>query len=267
VDWNFPLGAGTVAPTMSPAKFSFNIATADCTNDYVVYALNVDGADAQPNIVRLNNLYAGAAGLCGSSPTLKSAYQVNTRDVTGLFKLNGQMLTSPVLSLDGTKIAFIETVTSSTLVCPGLTLPSACSIFHVLTWGTSGNNGSYDSTNGVYTAVVPAGGNPTNNATITRLTYSAAATTYSSPWVDYDSGDHAYFGDDSGKLYRTTCTFRCASGVSPQISADWPVTVAGAGVKLSPPVHDSGTNKIFVGDQSGHLSRHRLHDYKCQRRE
>ena len=116
----------------------------------------------------------------------------------------------------------------------------------MLTWGTSGSNGSYDSTNGVYTAVAPAGGNPTNNATITRLTYSAAATTYSSPWVDYDSGDHAYFGDDNGKLYRSTCTFRCASGVSPQISGDWPVTVAGAGVKLSPPVHDSSTNKIFV---------------------
>jgi hypothetical protein len=253
VDWNFPLGAGTVAPTMSPAKFSFNIATADCTNDYVVYALNVAASDTQPNIVRLNNIYAGAGGLCGSTPSLKSAYQVNTRDVSGLLKLNGRMLTSPVLSLDGSKVAFIETVTSPTLVCPGLTLPSTCSIFHVLTWGTSGSNGSYDSTNGVYTAVLPAGGNPTNNATITKLTYSAAATTYSSPWVDYDSGDHAYFGDDNGKLYRTTCTFRCASGVSPQISADWPVTVAGAGVKLSPAVHDSGTNKIFVGGSNGKL--------------
>ena len=127
-DWNFPLGAGTVAPIMSPAKFSFNTATADCTNDYVVYALNVAGSDTQPNIVRLNSIYAGPGGLCGSSPTLKSAYQVNTRDVTGLLKLNGQMLTSPILSLDGTKIAFIETVTSSTLACPGLTLPSTCSI-------------------------------------------------------------------------------------------------------------------------------------------
>jgi len=50
VDWNFPLGAGTVAPIMSPAKFSFNTATTDCTNDYVVYALNVAGSDTQPNM-------------------------------------------------------------------------------------------------------------------------------------------------------------------------------------------------------------------------
>jgi len=41
--------------------------------------------------------------------------------------------------------------------------------------------------------------------------------------------------------------------VSPQISGDWPVTVAGAGVKLSPPVHDSSTNKIFVGGSNGKL--------------
>jgi hypothetical protein len=253
VDWNFPLAAGTVALNMSPAKFSFNINTADCTNDYVTYLLNVAGSDTQPNVVRLNNIYAGAGGLCGANPTLESAYQVNTLDLTGLLKLNGKMLTSPTMSLDGTKIAFIETVTGSTLICPGLITPSTCSIFHVLSWGTSGNNGSYDKTAGAYTAVRPGGGVPANNAAITTLTYSAATTTYSSPWVDYDSGDHAYFGDDKGRLYRTTCTFHCAAGVSPQISAGWPITVAGAGIKLSAAVHDSSTNKIFVGGSDGKL--------------
>jgi hypothetical protein len=238
---------------MSPAKFSFNTATADCTNDYVVYALNVAGSDTQPNIVRLNSIYAGPGGLCGSSPTLKSAYQVNTRDVTGLLKLNGQMLTSPILSLDGTKIAFIETVTSSTLACPGLTLPNTCSISFMCSPGE--HQEATDPTTAP-TVCTPQWRPQAATRRITppsRLTYSAAATTYSSPWVDYDSGDHAYFGDDNGKLYRSTCTFRCASGVSPQISGDWPVTVAGAGVKLSPPVHDSSTNKIFVGGSNGKL--------------
>ena len=250
VDWNFPLGAGTVAPNMSPAKFSFNINTADCANDYVTYVLNVAGSNTQPNIVRLNNIYAGTGGVCRTSPTLESAYQVNTLDLTGLLRLNGQMLT---MSQDGTKIAFIETVTASTLICPGRATPSTCSIFHVLSWGTLGNNGSYNDATGVYNAVSPGGGTPANNATITTLTYSAATTTYSSPWVDYDSGDHAYFGDDNGRIYRTTCTFQCASGVSPQISAGWPIAVAGAGIKLSGAVHDSSTNKIFVGGSDGKL--------------
>jgi hypothetical protein len=253
VDWNFPLGAGTVARNMSPAKFSFDINTADCANDYVTYLLNIAGSNTQPNIVRMNNIYAGTGGLCGTSPTLESAYQVNTLDLTGLLRLNGQMLTSPSMSLDGTKIAFIETVTSSALICPGLAIPSTCSIFHVLTWGTSGNNGSYDNTTGAYTAVPPGGGAPANNATINTLTYSSATNTYSSPWVDYDSGDHAYFGDDNGRIYRTTCTFQCANGVSPQISAGWPIAVASAGVKLSGAVHDSSTNKIFAGGSDGKL--------------
>ncbi len=46
-DWNFALGAGRVAPTMSPAKFNFvvnsTVTAANCTTDYVVYALDVPG--------------------------------------------------------------------------------------------------------------------------------------------------------------------------------------------------------------------------------
>ena len=46
-DWAVSLGAGTVAQGMSPAKFSFDInAAPDCTNDFVVYGLNVAGSAA-----------------------------------------------------------------------------------------------------------------------------------------------------------------------------------------------------------------------------
>src|SRR6476469_4325768 len=61
VDWNAPLGIGTLAPNMSPAKYTFDInATPSCSADYVVYALNVQGSATQPNLVAFNNLYAGA---------------------------------------------------------------------------------------------------------------------------------------------------------------------------------------------------------------
>jgi hypothetical protein len=227
VDWSFPLGNGTVPLHAYPAKYSFDTtsAQASCTNDYIVYGLAVGGTSSQPNLVRLNNIYAGTGGLCGSVPTLESAYNVTT--VSG-----GIVETSPALSYDGTEVAFIES-------------GSGASVFHVLTWGTTGNNGTF--TSNLYTAVAPGGG--VNNASMTSLSYSSSSTTYSSPYIDY-LGDRAFFGDDNGNIYVTTCVFRCVS--APAIATGWPVTVA-AGVKMSPPVWDSTSNKIFVGGSNGKL--------------
>lgn len=253
VDWNFPLGAGTVPFSMFPAKFSFDagsgtLTSANCTSDYLVYALNVAGSSSQPNLVRFDNIYAGTGGLCGANPTALSAYTINTLNAAGTTPLGGVLRTSPALSLNGAKVAFIETVTGNTLTCPGLGSNSTCSIFHVLTWGTTGNNGSFDTPNNVYNATAPGG---LNNATITTLVYSAGTNTNSSPWIDYRPGsDHAYFGDDTGKLYRTTCVFFCAT--APAIDTGFPVTVA-AGVRLGPPVLDATSNKIFVGGSDGNL--------------
>ena len=47
---------------MFPAKYSFDInATPSCTNDYVVFGLNVAGATpGQANLVGVTNLYSGS---------------------------------------------------------------------------------------------------------------------------------------------------------------------------------------------------------------
>ena len=255
VDWSFPLGGGTVPASMYPAKYSFDassttLTAANCTSDYLVYALNILGSSSQPNLVRFNNIYAGTGGLCGANPTVLSAYNINTLDQTGLILLNGVLKTSPALSLDGTKVAFIETVTSAANRCPGLPSPGSCSIFHVLTFGTTGTNGSWDSTNHVYNAVTPGG---TNNASITTLAYSGTTNTFSSPWIDYrpgPTGDHAYFGNDNGQLYRTNCVFYCAT--PPVTDTGWPILLA-TNIKLGPPVYDSVSNKVFVGGSNGIL--------------
>lgn len=115
VDWSVSLGTGSIAANMFPAKFSFNInAAPDCTNDFAVYALNVAPSATQANIVALNNLYsgvAGGAGICGpGSATVNWAYRVS----------NQALATSPVLSLNGQKVAFVEN--------------SNPAVFHVLTW-------------------------------------------------------------------------------------------------------------------------------------
>ena len=165
-DWNVALGTGKVAFGMSPVKYSLDAnAPPDCINDYAAFGLNVAGlTGGQANFVGLNNLYSGPGGLCGSgSPTVLFAY--NTTTTAG-----GAVITSPVLSLDGTKIAFVESATGA-------------AVFHVLTWSSGPGNGT-SPTN----SADPGVG---NSASMTSLTYASITNTRSSPWVDYNA-DVAY---------------------------------------------------------------------------
>jgi hypothetical protein len=213
-DWNVSLVRGHIAADMYPAKFSFDPGAApSCANDYVVFGLNVAGATGgQANLVAFNNLYSGTGGMCGAAPTVLFAYNVTT--VKG-----GKVLLSPVISLDGTKIAFVESVGTST-------------IFHVLTW-TPGQG------------TIAKAAAPT---TMTSLTVSSTATsTTSSPWIDY-STDTAYMGVDGGVMYKVSGVFNG----TPALAAPFPVTVSG-GHHLSPPVLDNRLNVLMVGSANGNL--------------
>jgi len=78
------------------------------------------GDRGNANLVAFNNLYVndGGTGTCsGTAPNVLFAYNITTAP-------GGRIDTSPVLSLDGTQIAFVESVPGS----PGF------AIFHVLTW-------------------------------------------------------------------------------------------------------------------------------------
>ncbi len=214
-DWSVSFVRGRVADNMYPAKFSFDPgAPPDCTNDYVVFGLNVVGAKGkQANLVAFNNLYSGPGGICGPVPTVLFAYDVSTQ--TG-----GKVNLSPVISLDGTKIAFVESATGQ-------------AIFHVLTW-TAGEGG-------ITSAFVPSN--------MTSLTFSPTATsTTSSPWVDY-TNDVAYAGADGGLMYRINGVFRSTPVLA---GGNWPVTVSG-GHKLTPPVLDSQLHALMVGSANGNL--------------
>jgi hypothetical protein len=221
VDWSVTL-KGRLSPNMFPSKFSFDLgAPPSCQNDYVVYGTNsvgVTGGNA--NLVAFNNLYAGTGGLCGSAPTVLFAYNITT--VTGV----GRISTSPVLSLDGTKIAFVESV--------GGTAPAA--IFHVLTW-IAGQGG-------ISIAADPG-------AAMTSLTFSPTKTdTASSPWVDYLS-DVAYVGADDGKIHKITGVFK---GTPTEVvgGTPWPVTVS-TNLHLTPPVLDNRLGLLMVGSANGNL--------------
>jgi hypothetical protein len=222
VDWSVNLGgAGSaIAPGMSPAKYSFDIgAGADCTNDFVVFGLNLAGGSGQATILAYNNLYTEplGTGFCsGTGPSVKWAYN------TG-----GAINTSPVLSLDGTKVAWVASANPP--------------VFHVLTIGTIGSNGA-----SATSPVVPGVG---NNAVDTAISFGGVGDTRSSVFVDY-AGDAAYVGSDDGVMHKFSGVFH---GAPAEVSTGgWPLQIiSGANHKIAGPVFDSVSRNIYYGDDIG----------------
>lgn len=237
IDWSIPLGAGIVAPNMYPAKFSFDInAAPSCANDYVVFALNVAGATpGQANLLGVNNLYSGTGGSCGANPSIRFAYNGSTAA--------GAVLTSPVVSLDGKRIAYVESTGTT-------------AVFHVLTWkaseGTSATAAVTPTLNGACTGTVAA---PTSSCLKSITLSGTAGDTLSSPWIDYQT-DKAFVGTNDGKIHRISCVFNCALNTPPAIDWSFTLPVAGTGgaaAQPNGPVYDSPSGRLFVGDQLGEL--------------
>ena len=216
-DWSVPLGAAGLAQDMYPAKFSFDVnATPDCTNDYVVYTMNTAPSGTQANIVAYNNLYSGSAGgtgICGGgTATTMWAYQVSTVALP----------TSPIVSLDGTKVAFVDGANPA--------------VFHVLTW-TAGEGSVF----------APATPTPSE---IVDVTLTGATTdSFSSPFIDYYA-DAAYVASDSGKLYKITGVFKGTPALAP---APWPRRIGFGASHPTSPVIDFSTGEIFIGGADGNL--------------
>jgi len=217
-DWSFSL-PGRLDYNASPAKYSFYPNTApNCGADWVVFAL---ANSSVANLVAFNNLYVNTSGTgycTGKAPSVLFAYDVTT--VTG-----GKMSTSPVISEDGTKIAFVESIPSPTET-----------IFHVITWAAGG------------TVKVPITPTIANMVSVTLS--SSANNTASSPWVDYAS-DTAYIGTDDGVLHEVTGVFKGAPTVDPA-GSHFPVLLSSK-LKLSPPVFDALDNVVMVGSANGDL--------------
>jgi hypothetical protein len=225
-DWSMDLGPGaTVGAGTFPAKYAFSPAAASCISvlpaipDYVVFGTSVSGAGVS-SIAAFTNLYAGCGG---QVPGAFWAYD------TG-----GQVVTSPVISLDGTQIAFTQT-------------SGGTSSLVLLKWGP-------------FDGLVPL---PTPLTPVSASAYAACPTltvgcmtefslgstdTNSSVYYDYGS-DTAWVGDDSGKLHQFTGVFKSTPAES---TSPWPVSV---GTALSSPVHDDTSGNTFVGDHSGFLYR------------
>jgi hypothetical protein len=258
-DWGESLGNGgtTGAPLSGvnwypvfPAKFSFDVTAApNCGSDFVVFPTNLTGVTGgQASVIGYNNLYSGTgASLCGAvNPSIYWSY--NTNFNTAGVGTTGTVATSPVISLDGSKLAFVETRTNA----------NGGSILHLLKWhaldgGTIGTAAA-PKTATVWTADGAAGHCPTTGSCMISLVFNGAQSdTGSSPFYDY-LRDALYVGDDNGVLHKFINVFG-VSGTTPSevTTGNWPITVD-AGTILTSPTVDSVSGNIFLADSGGKLS-------------
>jgi len=226
-DWAISLGPNAfVGAGNFPAKFSFDVTTANCGNtakpDYVVFNTSVNGSISHASIVAYDNLYAGCPGIV---PSTYWAYS------TG-----GAVFTSVALSLDGSQVAFVQSI------------PVAPIAELVLLKWTPTTDGA-TSTAPDFISIVSAAQYPTCIAPCAVLLPLSGGhnDTNSSPFYDFNN-DALYVGDDAGALHKFQPVF---AGIPSEVGipTSWPVTLA-SGFKLSSPVYDSGTQRVFVGSGS-----------------
>jgi hypothetical protein len=231
-DWSMNMGTGASAGAGNfPAKYSFRTSSANCgtsaTPDYIVFSSGLSGSATQASIVAYDNLYA--AGCSGTVPTVYWAYNTGAR-----------ILTSPVISGDGTQIAFVQTTgTAASLV--------------LLKWAAgTGSVGSPAAP----TSVLPSGYGSCTAPCMTEVAlHNGSGGTdddaTSSAFPDY-THDVIWVGGATGWLHQITGVFR---GVPTEVTTGgFPVQV-NAGVALSSPVYDIGSGNVFVSDRGGFLYR------------
>ena len=90
----------TVQPNAYPAKYGVSLTGASCS-DFAIYPTGGVGGSGAATIIAYDNLYAGTGtGTCTTTnPTVYWAYNTAT---------GYSVTTSPVISLDGKQVAFIE---------------------------------------------------------------------------------------------------------------------------------------------------------------
>jgi len=235
IDWAVDLGpTWGMAIGESPAFYGVNAnGTPACTTsassigDFIVYSLKAAPTKGtQANLVGLTNVYAGSTptGYCGANPTFLFSYAIGT----------GGSLLSPVLSLDGKKVAWIENSTSTT--------PNHA-ILHVTTWaygqGTNATTGSVAVGSGSTDVAIDY-----TSSAYSGCSVSAQINTNSEIYVDYPS-DTAFVGADNGILYHVKGIFKG----TPTFDFCIPVNTS-ANTALSGGVYDSRLSppELFITD-------------------
>jgi len=233
-DWSVSMNSGASSGGDNfPATFQTVRNTASCGSaaqpDFVIYSTGLEGSGTQASIVAYDNLYSGCTN------TVPSTYWA--------YNTGGAIMTSPVYSLDGTQVAFVQTNAGH----EGRIV--------LVKWAAS---------------TTESVGNPDTLAAVSRGAYKTCASppcmterfltdssgvvnddTTSSVFYDYGT-DTAYVGDALGWLHKFTPFF---NGAPNEIrTGGWPVQVnPGNPNALDSPVYDFISGNVFIGDMGGFL--------------
>ena len=214
-------GAGsTVQPNTYPAEYGVSLTSASCA-DFIIYPTGMAGSSTAASIAAYDNLYSS----CSSSGSVPAEYWA--------YNTGGAVTTSPVLSLDGSQVAYMQSNGSTASLV-------------LLKWAAGGTL----TAPGTITQATASSYRACSAPCYVSLTLSGSHDdTLSAPFTDYNN-DIIYVGDDSGYLHQFTGVFTAAPAES---TSPWPVHL-GAN-KLSSPVYDSESGfqggYIFVGDMGG----------------
>jgi hypothetical protein len=233
-DWAVSMGSGASSGADNfPATFSTLQNTASCGSaaqpDFAIYSTGLEGSAAQASIVAYDNLYCGCGG------TVPSVYWA--------YNTGGQILTSPVYSLDGTQVAFVQTNGGGmgTIVWLKWAASTTESVGSPTTLtGQSALNYETCTPPCMTTQFLRGGGGVTHNDTSSSIFY------------DYGS-DTGYVGDAFGWFHKFTPFFN-GPPTEVRTSGVWPIHL-NANAPLDSPVYDFESGNVFVGDATGFLYR------------
>ncbi len=247
-DWSMGLGAatGVLHPNTFPAKYNFSTTTESCS-DYVVYPTGLAGTASQASIIAYNNIYLGASPGCTTNTGPPVYWAYNTGGTSSL---------SPVISDDGTQVAYIQTSASSVaslvLLKPG---PNATGRTVTGTLSATSPNvtisvGSFSATDvgaQITGTGIPAGDTIASVLSATTATLAAAPTAHASETLTIVSETAAAPGVpifQSNANYRS-CVAPCyttitLNGTTPNDTNSSPFYIYGGGL-----------DTMYVGDNAG----------------
>jgi hypothetical protein len=148
------------------------------------------------------------------------------------------VVTSVVLSLDGSQVAFVGSSTGGSFLY--ILKPQAGE-------GTVGSPAqpTTSTTNASTYAACRAGA----TSCLLSLPLGSGPDSNSAPYYNYGFDD-LYVGDDSGSLYKFSGVF---IGTPTKVTTGWPIVVH-SGFALTAPVYDQASRNAYVGDANGRLS-------------
>lgn len=232
-DWSEALGGPGLAAGHYPAKYSFAVTTASCS-DFVVFPTGAAGSGTQATVIAFNNIYVGTGGCEASNPTVYWAFNTPPG---GTAADSATANLSPVLSIDGKQIAFVETYSGTAYL--------------VILRMAAEPASAYNDPSSALVYEAPASYNGCTAPCYTTLSLSTSDTS-SAPFYVYGGADTLFVGDNSGKVHEVTGAFNGTPAID--ANTGWPVTASTeTSHALNSPIFDSTSGNVFVGDSGGYL--------------